>query len=292
MSYKQSAAGALQTNVNQITLDYTIMDNDTYGAIMCNYTSTSKSIKVTLPTLADNQGRLIYIKNIANGLTVVEPEGSELIDNSTYQNLYSDFDNIEIIAGSTSWLITKMNSIMKTGLYNRTDFSNVKLGNIVINTTGVLTNYVLGEIISSTASVTGKILEKGSTYLILYDVTGIGNFTTSQLLTGANSGQNTAIAQIATININTDITHKFNTNIDRLQALIILSSNSTYTNSFIINFSVGDSNYGLGLFQNNMNSLYVWTASGGVNYIPITGGAAFTIDTETYYTECIVKKII
>lgn len=66
---------------------------------------------VTLPTAADNTNRVITIKKVdsGTGFTVIDGEGSETIDGSTYISLASQYEFVTLVCDGTGWDIAAIN---------------------------------------------------------------------------------------------------------------------------------------------------------------------------------------
>lgn len=96
--------------------DYTITDTDGYSLILMSGGSSDRT--VTLPTLADNQGRTITVKRIdapssGQASIIIDGEGSETIDGATttkigrrYGGQYTGkYASITLFAGPSEWHI-------------------------------------------------------------------------------------------------------------------------------------------------------------------------------------------
>jgi hypothetical protein len=103
---KDAYFGALALGqATKTNTDYTILDTDSLGLI---YFSTGSSTRTaTLPTLADNQGRIIYIFKIdsGSGAVTIDGEGAETINGATTATLTNQYDGIAVYAGATEWSI-------------------------------------------------------------------------------------------------------------------------------------------------------------------------------------------
>lgn len=92
--------------------DYTITDTDGISVILMTTGGTDRTI--TLPTLADNQDRVIVIKKIdgldddGTGKLIIDGESTETIDGDTTVELYAAGDNIKLKGGASRWEILKM----------------------------------------------------------------------------------------------------------------------------------------------------------------------------------------
>lgn len=88
--------------------DYTVLDNDGHSIIyMTTGSSTDKT--VTLPTAADNAGRVITVKKVdsgTNALILVDDAGdSALIDGAASQSLYTAFEFLSVQSDGSTWHI-------------------------------------------------------------------------------------------------------------------------------------------------------------------------------------------
>lgn len=106
----QMSAG--NTSQSAKSADYTITDSDGIAVIVMTTGGTDRTI--TLPTLADNQNRVITIKKIdgmdadGTGKCIIDGENTETIDGDTTVDLYAAGDNITIKGGASRWEILKM----------------------------------------------------------------------------------------------------------------------------------------------------------------------------------------
>jgi len=87
------------------SMPYTIGDDNIY-IVEASGTGT-----LTLPTLADNLGRELVIKNVGTGVVTVDGEGSETLDGAATIVLSSKYDVLKIIATATEWRVLEMPSI-------------------------------------------------------------------------------------------------------------------------------------------------------------------------------------
>ena len=85
---------------------YTITDSDGVAVILMTTASTDRT--VTLPTAADNTGRMITIKKVdsGTGMVTIDGEGSETIDGETTLDLYQQYNSVSLICDGTGWHIT------------------------------------------------------------------------------------------------------------------------------------------------------------------------------------------
>jgi hypothetical protein len=82
--------------------DYTILDTD---PDIIEVTTAATDLTITLPTLADNQGRRIKIAKVDDGAgkVTIDCEGAETIDGVTNIDIDSQYDMAVLEAGSTGW---------------------------------------------------------------------------------------------------------------------------------------------------------------------------------------------
>ena len=85
--------------------DYTILDNDGLRTIICDDTTAQRTF--TLPTLADNQGRVLEFMNLSTqkGGLVIDGEGGETIADLLTIELPMKHSSMIIIAQSTGWIL-------------------------------------------------------------------------------------------------------------------------------------------------------------------------------------------
>ena len=85
--------------------DYPVLDNDGYTQVWVTTGSTNRTI--TLPTLVDNQNRIILIGKYDSGTgeVIVDGEGSETIDECTTIQLAKQNNFIKIVALASGWKI-------------------------------------------------------------------------------------------------------------------------------------------------------------------------------------------
>jgi hypothetical protein len=83
--------------------DYTVTDTDEISVILMTTSTTART--VTLPTAADNTGRVLTIikADSASGSLTIDVEGSETIDGDTTQILYGEFGKATIMCNGTEW---------------------------------------------------------------------------------------------------------------------------------------------------------------------------------------------
>lgn len=108
----EAPMGAGPVSQSAKSADYTITDSDLISVIVMTTGGTDRT--VTLPTLADNQNRVITIKKIdgmdadGTGKCIIDGENTETIDGDATVDLYAAGDNITVKGGASRWEILKM----------------------------------------------------------------------------------------------------------------------------------------------------------------------------------------
>lgn len=84
--------------------DYTVLDDDGYTCFAVTTGASNRTI--TLPTLADNQGRRITVVKADGGAgdVVVDGEGAETVSGAANETLGSQYDAVTVVAASAEWL--------------------------------------------------------------------------------------------------------------------------------------------------------------------------------------------
>ena len=95
----------IKSEVNSVSVNYTVLDDDGYSLISMNATGGSRT--VTLPTAADNAGRRITIVKIDSSFNtvIIDGEGGETINGATTINLLTTFDFMEVMCTGSAWVI-------------------------------------------------------------------------------------------------------------------------------------------------------------------------------------------
>jgi hypothetical protein len=96
----------IQSNTVGIkSADYIILDNDNFGTIIVDDTSSNRTI--TLPTSADNDDRILRVVNDSTdgGKVTVAGEGAETINGAASVVLYDRGDAITVQSDATNWVL-------------------------------------------------------------------------------------------------------------------------------------------------------------------------------------------
>jgi hypothetical protein len=282
---------------NTITGNYTITDTDWYDEIYCNHSSTTGLITVTLPTVADADGRLIRIQNIGNGLTKIDGEGAETIswkgNTLTQILLYMKDDYIELVSNGSEWKVEKGYSHIETGWQNRSDWTNVHMGNaFTYDTKSASGTDWLGATISDTNGQTAICIydsgaSSASGILYFYNVSSENNgvWTNNDTITQTN-GDTCLVNEITGTSKNVDYNFHdgFGVNTKPNNHSLIVSTDGNENGSFDIgkNGTTSGSEKGYTIFQIDADSVKLQTATAGLIYTTDSGAGAI-IDTEDWY---------
>lgn len=84
--------------------DYTVLDGDGFDAI--DVTTSTSTITITLPTAADNTGRVITVRKVdsASGKVTVDGEGSETVSGDPSVDLALKWDAVTLMCDGTGWV--------------------------------------------------------------------------------------------------------------------------------------------------------------------------------------------
>lgn len=255
--------------------DYVILDDDNYGYIWVDARTGDKTI--TLPTLADNQGREILIgASHHGGAVIVDGEGAETIDGNATFKICNQYGYIKLKAITSGWVSISQQSVFDTGWINTSDWTNRTLGSITVNYTGSTGTFLTGEAVyessAATSTTTGKggiIVSASTLALILRDVTGGGTFTSAYFLHGETSSAG-AVVNGATKNVDTNLNHYLGRNISALKYQMFFSTTASDTGAYhaYVAFQAANAEYGVILQQVDANTITFKTGEYGgfINY--------------------------
>lgn len=97
--FKEVGTGDYTANV------WTVDDGDGYGAYFLTTSSTNRTL--TLPTLADNQGRYVTVvkADSGSGYVAVDGEGGETVNGVAAFYLTAQYESVTLLALSTGWMV-------------------------------------------------------------------------------------------------------------------------------------------------------------------------------------------
>jgi hypothetical protein len=285
--------------------DYTVTDGDGYRNISCQHSSTTGLITITLPTATDNSGRRIKVVNDGNGLTKVDGEGAEVInwkgENLTYVYLYMDGDYIDLVCDGTEWFVDSAYSHIPVGWQNRSDWTNVHIGNGVTYDNGSAAStksvdWTGQKITEATSGITAVILEdtggagtSGTFYF--YNVDGVGYFTNNRVLTAGN-GETIDVneASGSSKNIDYNLFHDFGVNYHKIIRVFIYNTSASFTGAIEVvdeNFSSAV-NLGITMIQVSTAAMKWQTGNAGFGYIP-DDGTNEVVNTDDSYAFLLLE---
>lgn len=283
------------------TTTYVILDNDGYGTILCD--PRTGAFTVTLPTAAANTNRILrFIVSYAGGAVTIDGEGAETIqagaNSMTSIVLQSKGDKLMVVCNGTSWYVLDLCTTLSTGWQNRSDWTNVHLGNSQCPYDGLSGTFTVGEVITeATSGNTGIIMSDSGSLLVLKNVTGTGIWTNDRQITGGTSGATANVnVSTSTKNADTNITHNFGVAGTNLLCDIWIYAGATGDDATAKKacdqYSLSDgSTFGGHVWNIDTNSIKIQT--GGAGILLLNDDSTFlTIDAEDYSYKVIVKWII
>ncbi len=135
-----SFAPIVKSSIHTVTsADYTILDNDGFETIVVSTGASNRT--VTLPAVADNQGRKIRLIKADNGVgnILLDAAGSELLNGLTVSQIAcaTQYDTFDVVCDSTlGWIIDQPSSqsysISMDGSFSAGTINIRKLGQVVI----------------------------------------------------------------------------------------------------------------------------------------------------------------
>ena len=290
-------------NYYSVTDNYTILDNDWYDEIHVAHSSSTKLVTVTLPTVADNSGRIIRIENTGAGLTIIDGEGAETISlfgNSlaTLKLLMED-DYIEVKSNGTEWKVKHYYLSMITNFINRSDWTNVHIGSAftydnksaAVDLTGQHFQVADGGSLQKAIILydSGGVGLTGTMYVynITDSTTSLGVWTNNQTCTVGSGGYTFDVNEGtgSSKNIDYNIYHGVGIKTIYFNPIIYVSSDGTDNNT--IKFSMGayDSR-DYSLYQIDTNYFKLQSGLNGIQILD-DAGTTQVIDTENYYCSII-----
>lgn len=280
----------LQTNItcalgtaSAKSADYIITDTDGIGVVLAD--PSTKDVLITLPTLADNQGRKIIVKVTATGGGVkLDGEGAETIDGKAYFIMQRAYDFMEVIAGPSEWHILSCCLSINSGFVNTADWTNRELWAPSITYNNLTGTFQAGELVTETpGGNTWRIITDSGSVLTVKEATGTGIATNGRTLTGSSSGA-TATVNGNNKDADANILHNFNISYTELKFMLFVSSDATEANSRLIGiWAEGGADRGLQVFPVSDNACKLQTGSNGMVYQVDSTGAFVALDTEDYY---------
>ncbi len=281
-------------NIKNVVADYPITDID--GVEVISVTAAAVDRTITLPTLADNQERIIeiYKKDFSLGDVIIDGEGAETINGTATIKLPRQFSKVKIIADTTEWKILSIyHPVSDTGWVSRSDWTNVHIGSVHVTYDNLaVSTFQVGETITCSNGATGVVIaDNGATEAILEQVTGAGVFPDPSTLLGSISGA-TADVNVSSKNVDTNMNHLFDVYLSDLIIEVFFSSDGSEGNA--ISLGITD-NEGAGavtgrthIYVDN-NNIKIQTATNGFTVITDAGTVA-QIDGDDSFYKVVARK--
>lgn len=291
-------------NNYSITSNYIIDDNDYYNCIDVAHSSTTTKITVTLPTVAQNTGRLIRIQNTGSGLTLIDGEGAEKISflgNSLDDvKLLMDDDYVELRSNGTKWICEHASINKITNWINTADETNRHFGSaFTYDTKSAATDWTGKHITEATSNQTAIVLyDSGGTgntgILYVYNIAvGTGIWTHNRVVTAGDDAATVAVEESSgsSKNIDYNFYHGFGINEKDIKVYGFWSTNATWNNSRKLEIGLQNTaaNYGITLYQNSTNDYIVQTGDAGIAHLSTSGVATGITTSDEYY--CLKASI-
>jgi hypothetical protein len=206
-------------NIISTSSGLTIADSDLadYSKLIIHSDSRTGDKTYTLPTLADNIGKIIRVQaSYSGGKITITREGSDTINfkevSLTALYLQSSGDYLELMGKTEEWQVLDYKASYNTGWKYQTDFTDISPGSSEMDYDNMSGTFIVGEKITEATSGNTGIIQKdtGST-LTLKNVTGDGIWTNERQITGETSSATADVNEPAgsSVNQNTNILHDF-----------------------------------------------------------------------------------
>jgi hypothetical protein len=137
---------------------YTILDVD---ADVFEFDDASVDGTFTLPTLADNFGRVIELHNVDDTYkATLDGEGAETMDGDASRVLPSQYNYLKVRAGTVGWHVLEMKANYDGGWVNQPDLTD--LTQTVTHNLGVTIDQLLCKVTFATASDGTNAIEQAA----------------------------------------------------------------------------------------------------------------------------------
>lgn len=292
--------------------NYTITNTDGFRRIIANPNSTSQYglLTITLPpgTTSVLNRNISIIHSTMSGLVKISSTASNINNKGNLLPNYYLFHNgsqAEFVWNGVYW-VNKDTSIVDIGWQNRSDWTNVHIGNgfsydtksTFVDFTGMVGTSTNGNTFVCLFDTGGSTSLSGILYY--YEVVGntsnIGIFLNNGTIT-MGSGQNCLVNEVSGSNKNIDynLYHGINLNLNSIKHTFMYSTSSTgasYTNSMDLSYNgilENAANFtGFQIIQISTDILKIQTgAHGGGSFFDDTG-SAIAITTQDSYVNQIL----
>ena len=259
-------------------------------------TAGANGFTFVLPTLADNQGRILKFTKVDSGYgpVVIDGEGDETINDWDQIILKRKNESVAVLAISTCWLvINEWKWYVETGQISTSDWTNRHIGTIDLNYNNLSGTFQQWEpITEETSGYRGIVAaDTGSILRLWYIDDGAGGvggfFTNGREITGEISGA-TADVNGNTKNVDSNIYHGLGINLRQINQKAFWSSDGTenlvieITNHIVRTDGGEDS--GTNNFQIDTTSTKIQTGNSGVRVRQDAGGSLVLNTQDDYYS--------
>jgi len=276
------------------TANYTITDIDGYRNILCS-TQNVGDITITLPTVADNENRVIKIyKDHNNGKVTVDGEGAEQIEANTSEYLFSAWDYITVKSDGVQWIIDSMFSSINSGWVSRADWTNVHIGTVDLDYDSSSGTFIDGEVITGTTSSDSGIIHNSSsvTFTLRNCITNGTVFSNNEIITGSissatalvNEGSGTAK------NLDSNFYHGTGLNQNEFKLDFFYDADANDTDSYKIFLVAVGQAYGTVIWQIDTNNIKLQTSTSAAGIILSDAGVENLIDADDGYYKIIWER--
>ncbi len=291
-------SGGLTATGTAISADTTIGDQTTNKLYWCD--SGTDGIKITLPTLADNQNiELTFLQtNSDSSVTMIDGEGAETINGLTHVFLENQGQTLKLKGESSEWKIISGLLIADTGWRNFADQTNRELGSQEVDYDNLSGTFQVGETVTFASGVTGVVMADDGSTLKLHLMTGVGYAVNNESITGNKSSATALVNEPGgnTKEQDTNMYHGLAVSQYKLYKKIIISTDKTDANIVIDSDSLynADAAPGAPLYFNfgwrgvDTNNTQCQTGADGVTQMN-ADGTTTTLSASDYYYKIILE---
>jgi len=267
--------------------------------------------RATLPTLADNIGRVITLWKLEDNQwwSEVAGEGAETINGDNIYYLRRVNDYITVVGETTGWHIIANGApkILDSGLIRRDDWTNVHSGTVnavhtdalggTLTAANIINKKVTGGTTGTYGWVTGYAAGTKTIYLrdVVCTDTRVFDATENLAVTDvATTLMDTlSFAAVDWLNQDSNFWHGFLCDLEKIEIDFYISSDGSAVNTVKVGHVgyVGGagSMYGMTEYAVDTNQVLLQLAANGWIYAS-TAGAVVGIDTEAYWYKAVAKK--
>lgn len=298
-------------NLKTITSDYSIQSTDRYTHIDISHSPSSALININLPKLSTYNGPPIKITNVGsdNGLSYINKnslDSANILFNDEAKstvNLYMRGDYVLVRSNGTYWIVEDYNINIEIGWQNRSDWTNVHIGNgVTYDNKSAAIDWTGKKFSGDDGFGTNTCIclyDSGGTgtagELYFYNISGsLGYFTDGNTLTASDGSGTALVNEISgdSKDVDYNLYHGFDISFFNISINLILNSSASITNAYYNPWSSWEaagnslsSNYII--IDNNQCKLQ----SGATRGFTLTqdNGTALYIDTDDWFVNQKLK---